>query len=196
MDHRQHFVRFRPEGRIFRARGWACATRTALTVRYTHCPTKSHGAIHRRSIANNKQARQLTLELVWATRGISHLILVDEIQDSIAPKRHFRLREKILLPKRKGIHVFLKCLGYVWWRTRYWYWQPMLNLSHVFSKKHSCMDRERMRVWCPLERPTFDKDLAGLVFVLKKFLFVADVKKFGTDVIVERPFAAEFVAAV
>jgi hypothetical protein len=53
-----------------------------------------------------------------------------------------------------------------------------------------------MRVWCPLERPTFDKDLAGLVFVLKKFLFVADVKKFGTDVIVERPFAAEFVAAV
>jgi hypothetical protein len=58
------------------------------------------------------------------------------------------------------------------------------------------MDRERMRVWCPLERPTFDKDLAGLAFVLKKFLLVADVKKFGTDVIIERPFVVEFVAAV
>jgi hypothetical protein len=58
------------------------------------------------------------------------------------------------------------------------------------------MDRERMQVWCPLERPTFDKDLVGLVFVLKKFLLVVDVKKFGKDVIVKRPFAAEFVAAV
>jgi hypothetical protein len=51
-------------------------------------------------------------------------------------------------------------------------------------------------VWCPLEGPTFNKDLVGLVLVLKKFLLVADVKEFGTDVIVERPFSAEFVATV
>jgi hypothetical protein len=53
----------------------------------------------------------LTLELVWATRGGNHRLLVDEIQDSIAPERHFQLREEILLPKRKGIHVFLKVSG-------------------------------------------------------------------------------------
>jgi hypothetical protein len=72
----------------------------------------------------------------------------------------------------------------------------MLDLPHVLSEKHVCMDGERMRVWCPLEGPTFNKYLAGLVLILKKFVIVADIEEFGADVIVEQPLLAEFVTTV
>jgi hypothetical protein len=58
------------------------------------------------------------------------------------------------------------------------------------------MDRKRVQVWYPRKGPTFNKDLAGLVLVLKESVFVADIEKFGADVIVERPFLAEFVTTV
>jgi hypothetical protein len=72
----------------------------------------------------------------------------------------------------------------------------MLDMPLVLSEKHCRMDRKRVRVWYPLEGPTFNKDLFGLVLVLKEFVIVADIKKFGADVIVERPFSAEFVTTV
>jgi hypothetical protein len=58
------------------------------------------------------------------------------------------------------------------------------------------MDRERLRVWCPLEGPTFNKDLVRLVLVLKEFVIVADIEKFGAEVVVERPFFVDFVTTV
>jgi hypothetical protein len=58
------------------------------------------------------------------------------------------------------------------------------------------MNREQVQVWYPLERPTFNKDLVGLVLVLKEFVIVADIEKVGADVIVERPFLAEFVTTL
>jgi hypothetical protein len=103
--------------------------------------------------------------LVWATRGGHHRILVDEIQDSITPEQHFQLREEILLPTWKGIHIFLKCLRYVQYGTRYWCWKLMLDMPLVLPEKHCRMDRERVQVWYPLEGPTFNKDLVGLVLV-------------------------------
>jgi hypothetical protein len=48
----------------------------------------------------------------------------------------------------------------------------MHHLPHVLVKEHGCMDREQVQVWCPLEGPTLDEDLVGLLLVLKKFVIV------------------------
>ena len=66
----------------------------------------------------------------------------------------------------------------------------------VLAKDHSCMDRERVQVWCPRKGSTLSEDLVGLMLVLKEFVMVANIKEFQSEIIAEVPFLAEFVATV
>jgi hypothetical protein len=66
----------------------------------------------------------------------------------------------------------------------------------VLAKDHSCMDREQVQVWCPHKGSALSEDLVGLMLLLKEFVMVANIEEFRSEIIVEWPFLAEFVAAV